>query len=152
DGVIVGTPAYMAPEQAAGRSDQIGPWTDLYAVGVVLYQMLTGRLPFEGPAAAVLAAVVHDEPPPLRRFPPGLDPDLQAARLRARRKAPAERPADARVVAAELARWAAPAAASPPPPSADVTVNQRPASETVALPPRRRWVARLAGWLAGAAC
>src|SRR5262249_23076625 len=64
DGAVVGTPAYMAPEQAAGQPDRVGPWTDLYSVGVLLYRMLTGRLPFEGPGLAVLAQIVNDRPPP----------------------------------------------------------------------------------------
>jgi hypothetical protein len=85
-GGVMGTPAYMAPEQAAGKVDQIGPWTDLYAVGVVLYQMLTGRLPFEGAAAAVLGAVLRDEPPSPRQHRPDLDPALEAVVLRALRK------------------------------------------------------------------
>jgi serine/threonine protein kinase len=51
EGVVLGTPEYMAPEQAVAQPDQVGPWTDLYAFGVILYQLLSGRLPFEGPAA-----------------------------------------------------------------------------------------------------
>ncbi len=50
DGAVMGTPAYMAPEQAAGQGDQIGPWTDVYSAGVVLHEMVTGRLPHGGEA------------------------------------------------------------------------------------------------------
>src|SRR5437763_1383379 len=77
DGVVLGTPSYMAPEQAAGQAERIGPWTDLYSVGVVLYQMLTGRLPFEGPPLTVLAKIVHEAPPPPRGLRPDLDPELE---------------------------------------------------------------------------
>src|SRR5262249_6361936 len=77
EGVILGTPAYMAPEQAAGQSDRIGPWTDLYSLGVVLYQMLTGRLPFTGTVPAMLAQILRDEPPSPREFRPDLDAALE---------------------------------------------------------------------------
>jgi hypothetical protein len=88
EGVIVGTPAYMAPEQAAGQSDRIGPWTDLYSVGVVLFEMLTGRLPFEGPPLAVLGKLLHEPPPALSSLRPYLDPRLESALLRATAKEP----------------------------------------------------------------
>jgi serine/threonine-protein kinase len=88
EGVLVGTPAYMAPEQAAGQSERVGPWTDLYSVGVVLFEMLTGRLPFEGAALAVLGKIVHEPAPPLSRLRPYLDPRLQAVLLKALDKDP----------------------------------------------------------------
>ncbi|MCI0464658.1 MAG: protein kinase [Gemmataceae bacterium] len=83
DGVVLGTPAYMAPEQAAGQTQRLGPWTDVYALGVVLYQMLTGRLPFEGPALTVLARILHEALPPPRTLRPDLDPALEGVLLRA---------------------------------------------------------------------
>jgi serine/threonine-protein kinase len=73
-GAVLGTPAYMAPEQAAGRPDLVGPWTDLYAAGVVLYEMLAGVLPPVVPGAAR---------EPLSRLRPYLDPRLDAILLRA---------------------------------------------------------------------
>jgi tRNA A-37 threonylcarbamoyl transferase component Bud32 len=91
DGVVVGTPAYMAPEQAAGESARVGPWTDIYSLAVVLYQMVTGRLPFEGPALTVLAKILHEEPPPPSTLRPGLGPDLQAIIRKAMAKRPPER-------------------------------------------------------------
>src|SRR5262249_38077205 len=74
EGVILGTPAYMAPEQAAGQSERIGPATDVYSLGVVLYQMLTGRPPFTGTVPAMLAQILRDEPASPREFRPDLDP------------------------------------------------------------------------------
>jgi hypothetical protein len=91
DGIIVGTPAYMAPEQAAGQSERVGPWTDLYSVGVIIFQMLTGRLPFEGPALAVLGQILHEPAPPLSALRPYLDPRLGAVLLKALDKDPAGR-------------------------------------------------------------
>jgi hypothetical protein len=88
EGVAVGTPAYMAPEQAAGQSERVGPWTDLYSVGVVLFEMLTGRLPFEGAPLAVLGKILHDPPPPLSRLRPYLAPRLEALLLKALDKEP----------------------------------------------------------------
>jgi hypothetical protein len=96
DGAVVGTPAYMAPEQAAGQPDRIGPWTDLYSVGVLLYRMLTGRLPFEGPGLAVLAQIVNDRPPPPSSLRPDLDRALEAVLLRALARDPKERYQSAR--------------------------------------------------------
>jgi tRNA A-37 threonylcarbamoyl transferase component Bud32 len=91
DGVVVGTPAYMAPEQAEGHVDEIGPWTDLYSLGVVLYEMVTGRLPFEGPPLTVLAKIIHDEPPPLSHLRTDVDPALEQVLLKALAKAPKDR-------------------------------------------------------------
>jgi hypothetical protein len=141
EGVVLGTPAYMAPEQALGDASRLGPWTDLYAAGVLLYELLTGRTPFTGPPAVVLAAVARDDPPPPRQFRPELPDGLEAVVLRALGRSPGGRFADARAFAAELSPWAQPAA------------PQTVADETGALPvPQRRRLeaGRLALWLAGA--
>ena len=90
-GAVLGTPAYMAPEQALSRLDQIGPATDIYAMGIVLYEMLTLRRPFAGGAAAVLGQVVEVQPKPPSAFRPGLDPRLDAICLKAIAKDPSDR-------------------------------------------------------------
>src|SRR5262249_13749307 len=105
EGIILSTPHYMAPEQAAGLGRQAGPRTDLDRLGIVLSQMLTGRLPFEGLALTVLHRIVHEEPPPPRTFRPELDPALEAVVLRSLHKRPEDRYPDAHAFAAALAPW-----------------------------------------------
>jgi hypothetical protein len=88
EGSIVGTPAYMAPEQASGQIGRMGPWTDLYSVGVVLFQIVTGRLPFDGPPQAILGQILHNPPPPLSAVRPYLDVRLERILLQALAKEP----------------------------------------------------------------
>jgi formylglycine-generating enzyme required for sulfatase activity len=91
-GAILGTPAYMAPEQADAKQwGEVTPLTDVYALGVVAYQMLTGRAPFEGGMATVLHAHAYEPPPSPLELLPDLGDDLSAVLLRALRKPPAER-------------------------------------------------------------
>jgi serine/threonine protein kinase len=102
EGVIVGTPAYMAPEQAAAQHEKVGPWTDLYSLGVVLYRMLAGRLPFEGPPLQVLSKIMQEAPPLISSFRADLDPALEGILLQALAKEPKERYQSARAFAAAL--------------------------------------------------
>jgi serine/threonine-protein kinase len=90
-GAMTGTPAYMAPEQVLGDRDLIGPATDLYSLGVIMYELLTGSRPFTGSLATVLGTIVSDLPPPLQSHCPDLDPRLDELCQRALRKAQAER-------------------------------------------------------------
>ncbi|MBC8163397.1 MAG: protein kinase, partial [Roseiflexaceae bacterium] len=104
-GLIIGTAAYMSPEQASG--DTVDARSDVYAMGVVLYEMLTGRLPFEGTnAMAVLNKHVHAPPPSPRQFVPALTADVEAVLLRALAKKPSERYQTAAAMATELRRLA----------------------------------------------
>jgi serine/threonine protein kinase/Flp pilus assembly protein TadD len=77
-GATLGTPAYMAPEQARGRSEEIGATTDIYSLGVILYEMLTGRPPFQGATALeTLLQSAHQDPVPPARLVPRIPNDLQ---------------------------------------------------------------------------
>jgi serine/threonine protein kinase len=105
-GVLVGTPAYMAPEQAAGETERIGPRTDLYSLAVVLYQLITGKLPFQGPALKVVAQILYESPTPPSRWRPDLDPALERVLLKALARNPDERFASAAEFAEALRRWA----------------------------------------------
>lgn len=91
EGAVLGTPAYMAPEQANGDIHAIGPTSDVYSLGVILYEMLAGRLPFQGTAAEVLCQVMLDDPKPPSTYRPGANPHLERICLKAMAKNPAER-------------------------------------------------------------
>ncbi len=90
-GALLGTPAYMAPEQVDGDMAAIGPCTDVYALGVMLYEMLAGRLPFLGPTTSVLVQIKTKEPEALESLAPGVDQRLAAVAMRAMAKEPADR-------------------------------------------------------------
>lgn len=102
-GDILGTPAYMAPEQAMGRLNQIGPAADIYALGAVLYALLAGCPPYVGPTIEVVIAVLRGPPPPLDRgrIPPDLCDICERAMARDR----LDRHLDASELAEAVARW-----------------------------------------------
>jgi sigma-B regulation protein RsbU (phosphoserine phosphatase) len=86
-GMIVGTLNYMSPEQARGEGHRIDGRTDIYALGIILYRLLSGRLPFTSPTAAeLLQVVIADEARPLRQFVPGLPRELERICLKAMAK------------------------------------------------------------------
>src|SRR5262249_47872080 len=105
-GHILGTPAYMAPEQAAGRVRPVGATTDVYALGGLLYECLTGQVPFRGTTSfETMQQVLTREPVPPRRLVPGLSRDLETICLKCLHKEPARRYASAQALADDLARW-----------------------------------------------
>jgi serine/threonine-protein kinase len=107
-GQVLGTPAYMAPEQAEGRLDVIDRRTDIYGLGAILYEILTGRPPFKGgDMAAVLRQVAHESPARPRSVEKGAPAALEAVCLKALAKRPGERYGSAQELAAEVQRWLA---------------------------------------------
>ena len=107
-GDLLGTPSYMAPEQAAGRAHTSGPAGDVYALGAILYECLTGRPPFRGATLVeTLEQVQTQAVEPPGRFVPGLPVDLEAVCLKCLRKTPAGRYATAGELAEDLGRFLA---------------------------------------------
>ena len=105
-GQAMGTPVYMPPEQAQGHIDQIDERSDVYSLGAVLYQLLTGEAPFEGPDLhSILQRVVHEAPRPVATFESKAPPELVAIALHALQKDPQERYQSARELAEEVQRF-----------------------------------------------
>ncbi len=105
-GAVMGTPSYMAPEQAGGKSKEIGPACDVYALGAILYECLTGRAPFKGPTAMdTMTLVLSADAVPPRQLQVRTPRDLDTICLKCLEKQAARRYATATALADDLGRW-----------------------------------------------
>jgi hypothetical protein len=130
DGDIIGTPAFMSPEQARGRTQEIDTLTDVYCLGATLYAALAGRPPFEGASPwEVVNKVLESEPPPLKPLDPDTPSEAEAIIRRAMRKDKTQRYPDAAALAADLQRL----------------LDRQPLGDVPARPTRRRLWAAIAG-------
>jgi serine/threonine protein kinase len=134
-GILVGTPAFMSPEQIEGDLEKVGPASDQYSLGVLLYELFTQQLPFRGSSMAIIAQALVKEPPPPIQFRTDLDPRINTACLKMMAKAPEDRFASCGAVADELEailedRQSRPASSpAPAAPSASVSAERTAAKE-----------------------
>ncbi len=115
DGGLLGTPSYMAPEQCKGDVAAIGPATDVYALGVILFEMLTGRTPYTGAMSVVIGRILTAPVPPVQEFRPEVHSRLDAICRKAMAKEPADRFASMAEFADALGKYLKAPSASPPP-------------------------------------
>ncbi len=105
DGSILGTPSYMPPEQALGQLELVDARSDVYGLGAILYEILTGEPPFRGPRKEVLRQVVHEAPKPPRQRVSEVTPALEAVCLKCLAKVPSQRYTSAAELAREVQRY-----------------------------------------------
>jgi serine/threonine protein kinase len=128
-GLVLGTPAYMSPEQLSGHVEDLGPRCDVYSLGVILYELLTGRCPFQGPEAVVLGQVLFVEPERPSSLRPELDPRLEAICLKAMAKRDLDRYSTMLELAAALGAYLRRPATPPQSSSITVAPDPLPASD-----------------------